>query len=356
MKRMTLAELGLPTNIELPKRKDWRIGVVGLGGISPQHLDAYEAAGFRLFAAADLDPKRTAAAQSRYGFEKVYAGFEELIADPEVEIISLLTQPTLRERALAAAVAAGKPLQTEKPMADDLATAERMVKLASDAGVAFSVNQNYRWNRASFAAQNLIEAGFIGRPYLASIEIHGTQDRDFAGHEYYSKCSDFLTVEWNTHLADLVSCWMGRKALRVSTRTSRKPGQAFRSDNLLVSTIDFGQDGTGLIIHNELHRGGVSRYHARVEGESGTLHFPIWGDEDLTLCSERLGDEPVQVACSPEGFLNSFVGPIADLMRALEDGREPALSGRRNLQTLRQVFAEKESTARNGEWVAVAQD
>ena len=353
MKIMTLDELGLPNNIALPKRRDWRIGVVGLGGISFQHLEAYQAAGFRLYAAADLDSTRRAEAQARFGFEKVYVGYEELVADPAVEVISLLTQPTLREAVLAAAVAARKPLQTEKPMATDLAIAERMVALAEKAGVPFSVNQNYRWNPAAFAAQNLIKAGFIGTPYMASIEIHGTQDRDLRGHEYYSRCKDFLTVEWNTHLADLISCWMGRPPLRVSTRTSRMPGQAFRSDNLLVSTIDFGEGGTGLIVHNELHQGGLSKERARVEGEAGTLDFPVWGDGEFILRSQKLGPDPVQVKWSTNGYLKSFAGPMADLLRAVEDGREPALSGRRNLQTLRQVFAERESSNRHGEWVTL---
>lgn len=56
MKSVTLDALGLPSQLPLPQRRDWRIGLVGLGGISRAHLPAYRAAGWQVVAASDLDP------------------------------------------------------------------------------------------------------------------------------------------------------------------------------------------------------------------------------------------------------------------------------------------------------------
>lgn len=349
MKPVTLQDLHLPTNLPLPGRKDWRIGVIGLGGISRAHLPAYRAAGWSVIAASDLDPSRRHTARADFGIASLHEDYRSVIDDPRVEVISLLTQPSVREEIVAACAAAGKPLLTEKPLALDLSACERMVRIADAAGVLLAVNQNYRWLPSAFAARNLIAAGWIGRPYFTSIEIHGTQDRELAEHPFYSRCRDFLTVQWNSHLADLVRGFMNRDPQRVLARTSRMPGQAFAADNLLTSLMDFGPEGTGLIVHNELHRGGLKANQIRIEGELGTLVFPLWSNL-VTLRSERLGSEPVSVDCAPAGFLDSFAGPMADLLISLETGREPEISARRNLATIRQILAEDASARNQASW------
>ncbi len=353
MKTAFLSELNLPANLPLPERKDWRIGVIGLGGISRAHLPAYRAAAWNVVAASDLDPARRRSAGDDFGIPALYEDYRRVIDDPRVEVISLLTQPNVREEIVADCAAAGKPLLTEKPLALDLAACERMIHAADAAGIPFAVNQNYRWLPAPFAARGLIAAGWIGRPYFTSIELHGTQDRDLAEHPFYSRCRDFITLQWNSHLADLVRGFMDRDPQRVLARTSRMPGQAFAADNLLASMIDFGADGTGLILHNELHRGGLNTNNVRIEGDRGTLTFPVWGTS-LTLRSDRLGADPVTVECAPSGFLDSFCGPMADLLISIETGREPQTSARQNLATIRQILAEDQSAKTAAEWQSLS--
>ncbi len=349
MKSTTLAELGLPSQLPLPRRRDWRIGVIGLGGISRAHLPAYHAAGWSVVSASDLDPARREAAAQDFKIPTLHEDYRRVIEDPHVQVISLLTQPAVREEIVAACAAAGKPLLTEKPLALDLAACERMISAAHAANIPFAVSQNYRWLPAPFAALGLIGAGWIGQPYFAKIELHGTQDRDLAEHPFYSTCRDFLTVQWNSHLADLVRGFMGRDAQRVLARTSRMPDQAFAADNFLTSLIDFGNEGTGLIVHNELHRGGLNANEVRIEGDQGTLTFPLWG-KTLTLRSDRLGSEPRVLDCAPEGFLDSFCGPMADLLISLEETREPLVSARRNVATIHQILAEDLSARNRARW------
>ena len=128
------------------------------------------------------------------------------------------------------------------------------------------------------------------------------------------------------------------------------PGQAFRSDNMLVSVIDFGPEATGLIVHSELHRGGGGGNTVRIEGELGTLVFPLWGNT-VNLRSDRVGPDVVEVSAGSEDFRSSFCGPMADFLIHLEQGLEPTVSGRRNLPPLQQVFAEHQSAQQGGAWV-----
>jgi predicted dehydrogenase len=230
-----------------------------------------------------------------------------------------------------------------------------MVEAAERAGIPFAVHQNYRWRKACFLAHHIIQRGFIGEPFFASIEIMGRQDVDLARHPFYSQCRDFLTVQWNNHLADLLRYWTGRDAVRVFARTGRMNGQSFVSDNLLAVVTDFGAGLTGHVLHSELLRcspalGGV---RCRVDGEKGSMAFDF--DSTLSLDSSVLGGGVRTLDTSGLTYVSSFAGTMGDFLIAIEEGREPLVSARRNLATLRTVMAEHRSAQAGGEWVACSQ-
>jgi len=350
-KTVTPRELGIPEAIPLPKRTDWRIGMVGFGGIAGAHLAAYRSVGWNVVAVADPDPAARARA-AEAGIGRIYEDFGDLIADQQVEVVSLLTHPTLREPVVAQAARAGKPIQTEKPLGSSIAACERMVAIAREAGIPFAVNQNYRWFGTSFFATHIIQRGLIGAPFFAAIEIHGTQDVRLHDHPFYSRCDDFLTTQWNTHLADLLRCWTGRDARRVLTCTRRMAGQNFVSDNLLVSVADFGEGVTGHIVHSELLRSPLTASRCRVDGDEGSVVFDLWGSS-LQLTSRELGDDVYTLDLSGIELANSFAGPMGDLLVSIEEGREPLISARRNLATMRHVLAEVRSARAGGTWVSL---
>jgi predicted dehydrogenase len=347
---ITAQQLGTPHATPLPKRSDWRIGLIGFGGIARSHVRAYRRAGWPIVAVADPDPAARQRAREQLGDVRLYTDYPELIADDEVEVLTLLTHPTIREPVIALAAKAGKPVLTEKPLGRDLAECERMVTLAEEAGIAFAVSQNYRWSGANFIAQHIVEGGLIGTPFHASIEIYGRQDVDLAKHPFYAVCDDFLTVQWNTHLADLLRCWMGRDPQRVMTITRRMQEQRFASDNLLISVVDYGPGFTGHVVHSELLRSSLTRSQCRVDGDEGSLLFNLHGDR-LILHSEALGGGPREVVF--DELLPSMCGTMGDLLISLEEGREPQVSARRNLATIRHVLADQESACQGGAWIAL---
>ncbi len=102
--KITPRELGIPGSIPLPERKDWRIGMVGFGGIARGgHAPSYRDVGWPIVAIADPDPNAQKEARERYGVERIYSDYRELANDDEVEVIDLLTQPTLRKAVVQAA-------------------------------------------------------------------------------------------------------------------------------------------------------------------------------------------------------------------------------------------------------------
>ncbi|HUT35175.1 MAG TPA: Gfo/Idh/MocA family oxidoreductase [Planctomycetota bacterium] len=352
MATITPKDLGLPGALPLPRRQDWRIGMIGFGGIARgAHAPAYRSVGWNIVAIADPDPNAQQVAREKFGITKVYADYHELVADPEVEVIDLLTHPTLREGAVRAAAEAKKPIATEKPLAGSLDEAEHVVAIAAEAGIPFAVHQNYRWRKCCFLAHHIVQKGLIGTPFLGAIEIVGTQDVHLAKHPFYATCTDFLTVQWNTHLADLLRFWTGRDASRVLARTGRMAGQNFVSDNLLIVLYDFGPGLTGQVLHTELLRssGAMGGVRCRVDGDKGSVVFDF--DGQLTLDSLVLGGGPRTLDTAGGTYVSSFAGSMGDFLVCIEEGREPLVSARRNLATIRTIFAEDESARSGGCWV-----
>ncbi len=349
---VTPQELGLPESIPLPKRADWGIGIVGFGSIARSaHARDYQSVGWPITAVADPDPTAQQEARERFGVQRIYADYHDLIADDSVEIIDLCTHPTLREEVVLTAADAGKHLITEKPLAPTMEECVRMVEAADRAGIKLAVHQNYRWMKMNFLAHHIVEQGFIGDPFFARIEIFGRQDVDLADHGFYAQCDDFLTLQWDNHLADLLRYWTGRDARRVLARTGRMNEQNFVSDNLLVVISDFGEGLTGHVLHSELLRSNLTGVQCRVDGDKGSLLFDF--NNMLHLESALLGEGRRTLDTSGLTYADSHCGSMGDFLIAIEQDREPLVSGRKNIATMRTVLAEVESARAGGKWVDV---
>ena len=212
-----------------------------------------------------------------------------------------------------------------------------------------AVHQNYRWYCMCFYAHHIIQRGLIGEPFFAGIEICGPQDVLLAGHPFYSKCGNFLTVQWASHTVDLLRYLTARDAVRVFARTARTRNQNFVSDTIMAMIADFGEGLTGHIMHHELLRSSMEAGECRIDGDKGSVVFDF--DQYLRLESSLLGEGVRTLDVSGIEFPNAWCGTMGDLLISIEENREPLVSGRRNLATMRTVFAVDKSAKAGGKWV-----
>ncbi len=350
MDKITLAELGISDSMPMPKRKDWRIGIIGFGRIARgAHIPAYKEVGWSVVAVADPDPNALKEAKEKYGINKLYKDYKALIADDDVDVIDLCTQPTIREDVILTCANAKKHVITEKPFGTTFEECQRMVEYAERSGIKLAVHQNYRWMRMNYIAHHIIKATLIGEPFFASIEIFGQQDVDLAKHPFYSCCDDFLTIQWDNHLEDLLRYWLGTNAIRVFAKTGRMMGQNFKSDNLLIVIVDFGNGLTGHILHTELLRSSLGGVECRIDGDKGSIKFDF--NSNLIIDSKVLGKGALKLDISGSSFFNSHAGSMGDFLLAIEEDKEPSVSGKNNLATIRTVIAEDKSAKLGGRWI-----
>lgn len=151
-------------------RKSLRIGLIGTGFMGKAHALSYQAAGnvFEdisrpvLHAVADIDGARAAQFRNQFGFAKAMTEWQELVQDPEIDVISITT-PTLFHKEMAlAAIAAGKHVHCEKPLAISAVDAQEMMLAAEKAGVRTASGFNYLKNPLLRYAREMIASGELG--------------------------------------------------------------------------------------------------------------------------------------------------------------------------------------------------
>jgi predicted dehydrogenase len=150
--------------------KELGIGIIGTGFMGKAHAIAYRTAlsAFpdipvpRLVAVADVSAEAAAQAAHQYGFQTSTGDWRALIANPDVDVVSITTPNAMHKDMALAAIAAGKHVHCEKPLSPSLKDSLEMVEAAEKKGVCTQVGFNYIKNPLLKLARDIIASGELG--------------------------------------------------------------------------------------------------------------------------------------------------------------------------------------------------
>src|SRR5215510_602475 len=152
------------------------MGLVGAGFVGPHHVDAVRRLGYVDIVAVAGSSKASAQAKAdALHIETAYGSYQELLADPAVQVVHNATPNYLHHEVTAAAIAKGKHVVSDKPLAMTAAEAKSLLDLATKAGIVHAVTFNYRGNPLVQQARLAIARGDIGAPTF----IHGQYLQDW---------------------------------------------------------------------------------------------------------------------------------------------------------------------------------
>src|SRR5438128_1469059 len=144
------------------------VGIIGCGNISGIYLEAGKKWDILdIVACADIDLPRARAQAAKYGIPKA-SGVAELLADPSIDIVINLTVPAAHAEVALAALAAGKSVYNEKPLALDREQARQMLDLAREKGLRVGCAPDTFLGGGLQTCRKLIDDGVIGEPIGAS--------------------------------------------------------------------------------------------------------------------------------------------------------------------------------------------
>jgi predicted dehydrogenase len=147
-----------------------RAGIAGFGFIGPHHAEAMRRLGFvEVAGICTIDMEETRRKAEQYCVPRQFESYEQMAADPEIDVIDVVTPTYLHHPVAKAAITAGKHVIVDKPLALSSAQARDLMDSAAAAGVVNAVTFNYRFNPMVQQARAMIARGDLGDIHL----LHG---------------------------------------------------------------------------------------------------------------------------------------------------------------------------------------
>jgi predicted dehydrogenase len=326
----------LPYKPARPRQYRPNIGMIGCGGISATHLEAYKKARYRVVAFVDLErPRAEQARDAFYPRADVYDTTEDLLARDDIEIVDITPHPEHRAPLVAAAIKAGKHILSQKPFVTDLAVGRKLVAAAKRKGVKLAVNQNGRWASHVSYARQAIAAGLLGEINNVDLSVHWDHNV-FAGTPF-DQVHHLMLFDFGIHWFDMVHCYLGgQKPKSVYASTCHTLSQRTIPPLSAHAVVEVPHAQASLLFRGDSVY--ASQDRTVLVGTKGTLISvgPNINEPHVTLYT----NEGVAIPkLTTQWFPDGFDGAMSELITAIEDDREPYNSAADNLKSLALCFA-----------------
>lgn len=366
-----------------------RAAVVGTGFIGVVHVEALRRLGIEVVGVVGSSPER---ARSKPGLPEPYESYEAMLADDRVDVVHITTPNHLHFPQVKDALAAGKHVVCEKPLAMTTAETSELVRLSEESGLVHCTNYNIRFYGQCHAARDRVRAGELGRVF----NVHGgyiqdwlLKDTDWNWRLDPAEGGSLRAVaDIGTHWMDLVTFVTGQRIESVFAdfatvhpvrRVPTGPVETFSgggedververemsTEDLAHILLRFEGGGRGSLVISQVSAGRRNKVWFEVDGTEGALewnaeaHEQLWlGHRDRT--NEVHWREPGPVSDYPsghaEGFPDTFKQLYRAVYRAVEAGGMPAepdfptfADGHEEVVLCEAIAA----SARDGRWVDV---
>jgi len=311
-----------------------KVGIIGCGrpghGQARGHVKGWQSAGCEVVALCDIAPANAAALNDEFSLDaRLYTDFHELLAQENLDFLTICLWPHLHAPAvLAAANARVRAIHCEKPVAPRLDEAREMVETCRAKGVQLTFNHQRRFLQGFQEAKRLLDEGAIGK--LDSMEAY---------------CPDLF--DWGTHWYDLMLGFNDQNPV------AWVMGQVEWREPILIFGVPIERFGTshfacengvrGTLIGSRA-QGAENGVYIRLNGDKGSMEIGQTGKENangLRLLNDASGWQTLDVPV--EGQDDPYPRMMTALVSSLETGTPSILCAANALQTTELIFGAYES-------------
>lgn len=335
-----------------------RLAIIGAGNVAPLHLPGYLGHP-RCEVASICDPieGRALAMAEAWGIPAACTDLEEVLADPSIDAVEILTPTYLHPQHVTAALDAGKHVSCQKPLANSIDEARTMAEAASASGSTLRVSECFRHYPPLVRAKELVDAGAIGRlTHLRIRTVVGQTDSAFqAGLQpdgYVWRLNDQSP---GGHLFDdmihkyAMALWLAGQQVTSVQAVVRRRDLFFEpcaaifeyEDDLLIGSMEVSY-APAMWMRSSFY--GADEFF-ELQGDEGF----IW----VTRCTGHLLDlAPVMLYRGSEGtgtmeaitdldadWSAGFAGSAGHFVDSVLDGTPPAMSADEAIEALQLCFA-----------------
>jgi predicted dehydrogenase len=309
------------------------MGLVGAGFVGPHHVDAVRrVAGAEVIGVAGSTAASAKAKADALGIERSYGRYEDLINDPDIQVVHNTTPNHLHFAVNAAAIAAGKHIISDKPLGMNAAEAKHLLDLATAAGVFHGVTFNYRGNPLVQHARQAIADGQIGEPRF----IHGhylqdwlLKDEDYSWRLEPDKGGPTSALgDIGSHWCDIAEHVTGRRITHVladiTTAVPVRRGRPMQLEDLASALLRFDNGAKGSFSVGQICAGHKNDLVLEVNGAAKSMRWRQEAQNELWI-GER--DVPSQILQKDPSLLNAAGRALAILPGGHQEGWSDAFAG-----------------------------
>jgi predicted dehydrogenase len=288
------------------------LALIGCGGIAlANHLPGFALCGeqARVVALCDSDPVVLERASARAGVSAAFTDFRRALDHPAVNAVVIATPNASHAPIALAAVAAGKHVLCEKPLAMSHAEALGMLRAAESAGVRHMTAFTYRFVPAMRYMAHLVAAGAIGRPYhFRANRFQDWGSRALGWRQVKALAGSGELGDMLSHRIDFAHILVGDiRRLVADTRrfVDDRGGQPSELEDWVAMLAEFASGATGVLESTKLAtgrgEGGTSRDYCEVNGDSGTLVYLLERPNEIQI--GKRGESGLRTVAVPKEFL-----------------------------------------------------
>lgn len=315
------------------------IGIIGFGAMGKTHAYAVENIKYfysplsfsaKVLGVCCAHYDKALLAKETFGFERVYKNEDELIADPDIDIVDICTPNCFHYETLKKAIRAGKHIYCEKPLCTTASEADEIARLAKEKGVICAVVFNTRFLLPVLRAKELISEGRIGDVLSFSGRfLHSSAadpERAAGWKQNKDICGGGVLFDLGSHTIDLIRWLCGefssvsglsQIAYPVRKGTDEKEWKTNADEAFyMTATLDCGACGT--IAVGKIMQGTNDDHSFEIYGSCGSVAFDLMQPNFLRFYDARVPEKEqgfTNIECcgrypSPSGVFPGVKAPV----------------------------------------------
>ena len=332
------------------------IGLIGCGDIAPAHAKALaKTANAKLVACMDVVESYAKSLGEEYGVPAT-TDVGELLATPGVEAVTIATPAFTHAGLVEQAAKAGKAVVCEKPLAPDLADADRLIAACEGAGVPLSTCFPVRYLLAARWTRELLAGGALGEVVEVRLCNLGEKKASYWTGGYSGR----TRTDWRrsraqsgggvvitnlVHHIDLARAMTGLEVERVYAEAGTFCTEV-EVEDVAVASLRYENGAIGLVDGSSCFFGGGSGWEVVLLGTKGQVRFGLWSGQAEAYLTEAAAGLPAREWVKREFEDAIHVGFYEEFAAAVRAGRTPPVTGgdgRRALEVATAIYRAAET-------------
>ena len=267
-----------------PNSPPLSLGLIGPRGFGAFCTGAYHDAGVaQVVAFAGRDPEALAATAAQYGVPHTYTDWREMLGNPDVEAVHIVTPPDRHAEMAIASLQAGKHVFVEKPLATSAADAQAILSAGAEAGKRVGVNFVMRYDPLYQTVLAIARNGWLGPLTHIGFENYASDEGLGDDHWFWDPiASGGIFVEHGVHFFDIIGAIAGAPARNVLGRTWVR-GDGTRKEDRVQALVTYANGVEASFYHAFNRPGALEKQTAHFAFERGHVTLNGWIPTSLTM-------------------------------------------------------------------------